>query len=453
MTTRSRWLCCAGSLLLLLHGSSARAGDPLEQLDRILKVAADAPEFRPDLFASCQSPTTESADRTYVEQQWCRRCEESGLGWSADFRFFPDPDRGACTLQEVRMTVPDASMMDALGRRLTAAAGREPQPTPFVSADQEWSAEPVGTPNGWRVSGSRTWLYKDEGPIGPPHTLRFLLRRDRLVQLLEERSNSFEYWGVATEACREAGGDGCDAFATLNCRGVQPAAPETAFRRSLSRLARTNPEDPSLPAQLYWAQRLGECMAEAAGYPDDSYAASVNLDQRFPELAPVKAGFQPGGWKGEGIEFHSPFRARLLESHSNVRWGRQVFLDSLGEWDGYSKGCDSSGFAPVADAIRHAEDFLRRHPDTETSDKVRLVLAEAYETWWSISISGSETGDQFADDLPIALAGREKAKQEALALYRRLSARPGANLCLKDRIFRLERNMDTFARGWVCSKC
>jgi hypothetical protein len=442
-------------MLSLLSGVGVAAGesslDPQAELDKILKSASDAPAFRQGLLGSCQPSTPDDQATDYDQDHECQRCTESGVGWSATFRFLPDPDRGECTLQQVELSVSDVRLEESFRRHLSDAWGEPPHATEFVNADQLWLVNPLGTPSGWQLPAGRAWLYK---VIEPPYALRFLWRKSRLVELLEASISDEGHRNVSLEACRQAGGDDCDAADTQNGKDENSRAnAEAPFRRSLLRLAGTKQDDPSIPAQLYRTQLLGELIASLAEYPEDPVSTAGILNKKFPELEAVKASFTTGGWKGESIVFASSFRTRLLDEYQNVQWGRQAFLDSLDEYDGYSDGCDASGFAPVADAIRKAEDFLTRYPETETSDDVRLRLAQAYETWWSISISGSETGDQFDDDVPVALAGREQAKQKALAFYRRLAARPGDHVWLKDKIFRLEHNLDTGERSWHCSQC
>jgi hypothetical protein len=462
MSFRNWSLRAAAALVAMLCAGRGEAGqptlEPAAQLDRILKVAADFPVFKPGLFETC-APFSDN-QRSVYEDFWCHECRESGPGWETSYRFFPDPDRGACTLQQTRFVLDDRALLDSLSQQLSTAWGQTPRQIPFIDKDHMGLAKSVGLPHRWRLAGSRAWMYRDQ----ETSSLVFLWRQDRLTEILDD-SSIWDSWSSAVpgrkrlyEACQQAGDDGCTRLADEVYRYWSPKAPpEAAFRRNLSRLAALKPDDPSYPARLYWTDKLGRTLAhderyeaESDGYADTAAERrAAALNNSYPELAPLGAAFGRGNGIYEYLAFNSNFGKLLSEKYLHDRWGRQAYLESLRDHRG-GYDCET-GVERAQEAVAIGEEFLARYPETETSDGVRLALAEACETWWSLSKSGRESG--YDVDNEAAKPGAGKALERALALYRHLAKKSGASLWVKDKIFRLERDMDTFERSYVCSQC
>ncbi len=456
MPLRAGSLLPAAALLTLLLAGTSQADpstlDPLAQLDRILAIGAGSPAFDPKQFEHCVPPSDVSRRFYFDEKLWCQQCYESGPNWRTSYSFYPDPDRATCTLQQVELVVTEPPPVEPVRDHLNVAWDQVARQTSFIEKDHVRSAKPVGVPYRWRLGGSRAWLYRDQENVVIPR-LVFLWRQDRLTEILN--APGIPGFGreprpqLLLEACEQSGGTGCAALASRRCEyGDKSPEPEAAFRSSLLRLAALKPEDPSYPAHLYWSEWLGRCVASSTAYPDDAAKVAASLNQKYPELAPFKASFGNNTWKGETVSFESPFAA-MLGQRLDDRWGRQSFLESLFP-ESNSYDC-TTGLEPAQQAAAIARDFLARYPDTETSDRVRLRLAEACETLWSMSKSGTETFD--VSDLSIARPGAEKARQEALAIYRLLAQKLEPSLWLKDKIFRLEHDIDTFERSHVCSHC
>ncbi|MFN2427815.1 MAG: hypothetical protein ABR587_15365, partial [Candidatus Binatia bacterium] len=440
MTFPNWSLQAAAALVAMLCSGRGEAGQPpLEasaQLDRILKVAADFPVLKPEIFETC-APFSDN-QRTFYEDFWCHECRESGPGWEVSYRFFPDPDRGACTLQQTRFVLDDRTLLDSLSRQLSAAWSQTPRQIPFVDKDHMGLAKSVGMPHRWRLAGSRAWMYRDQ----ETSSLVFLWRQDRLTAILDDSSvwSSVPERKLLFEACQQAGDDGCAMLADEVYQYWSPKVPpEAAFRRNLSRLAALRPDDPSYPARLYWTDKLGRTLAH-----DERYEAESNdyghvkaerraeaLNNEYPDLAPLGASFGWGNGIYEYLAFNSHFGERLREKFLHDRWGRQAYLESLRDHRG-GYDCET-GLERAQEAVTIGEEFLARYPETETSDGVRLALAEAYETWWSLSKSGSESG--YDIDNAVAKPGAAKAHERALALYRHLAKKFDASLWLKDKIF------------------
>jgi hypothetical protein len=99
----------------------------------------------------------------------------------------------------------------------------------------------------------------------------------------------------------------------------------------------------------------------------------------------------------------------LATKYLDSRWGRQAFL--MMTHLGWSKGGCQEGPDQFRLVIQHGEVFLRRFPNSEVSNDVRLAVADAYATWWSLA------QDQQSGKANIYLKGATRAKNQAIALY------------------------------------
>jgi hypothetical protein len=112
---------------------------------------------------------------------------------------------------------------------------------------------------------------------------------------------------------------------------------------------------------------------------------------------------------------------------------------------GWNKSFGPDQFKPV---IEHGEAFLRAHARARIADQVRLRVAEAHETAWSLFKTGQD--DEYIASNKYRLAAPEHRTQ-ALQLYSRLiENRPDlADEKLRARLRRIRLDVDSnFHKYW-----
>jgi hypothetical protein len=109
----------------------------------------------------------------------------------------------------------------------------------------------------------------------------------------------------------------------------------------------------------------------------------------------------------------------LATRHLNSRWGREAFL--MMTKLGWSVGeCREGPEHQFREVIRRGEEFLKEYPESETSDSVRLEVAEAYATWWTLSVSKPDPPYLSPDRYK---SGGEDARENAIQLYQQYLSR------------------------------
>jgi hypothetical protein len=108
----------------------------------------------------------------------------------------------------------------------------------------------------------------------------------------------------------------------------------------------------------------------------------------------------------------------LAAKHLDSRWGRQAFL--MMTWLGWSQGSCQEGPDQFREVIAHGKSFLQVYPHTEVSDDIRLAMANAYETWWNLSLQttpfdGTAAKEGWTNNYVV---GAKEARVAAIGLYR-----------------------------------
>jgi hypothetical protein len=114
---------------------------------------------------------------------------------------------------------------------------------------------------------------------------------------------------------------------------------------------------------------------------------------------------------------------RVWTEYGNTPWGERAFLLLLDHgWDAGPGGqADSDQFRPV---IQQGLQFLEKHPNSPYRLDVQFDVAQAYETWWSLSqaLPPEERLDETEPDAnPLEYKkGAEGARQKAIEAYEQL---------------------------------
>jgi hypothetical protein len=145
-------------------------------------------------------------------------------------------------------------------------------------------------------------------------------------------------------------------------------------------------------------------------------------------------------------------RSLVGRPHAN-RWTGYAFLDRMREgWIAPCTGCGSGSVVETDESgpvISRGEAFLKARPDTWNAPEIRLMLAEAHETAWSLSIMYPVEENPAWTGYLDAPAHRK----QAIALYEgQLRTRPQdpRNVAIRLRLARLRIDVDTSYHKYWC---
>jgi hypothetical protein len=105
--------------------------------------------------------------------------------------------------------------------------------------------------------------------------------------------------------------------------------------------------------------------------------------------------------------------------------------------------------------IQEGVPFLEQHPNSPHQLDVQLTVAQAYETWWSLSQPQPTVEDDYSERVEPQKyqEGAEAARQKAIAYYERLlQAAPQSDHAVYARrqLPRLKLGIDTGQRRFHC---
>jgi hypothetical protein len=172
------------------------------------------------------------------------------------------------------------------------------------------------------------------------------------------------------------------------------------------------------------------------------------------ELSTFGITYQPGS--EEPWSYGDDLLKRVWTDYSETDWGQRAFVVLLNQgWD-TSVDCEA-GTDSFRTVIARGLEFLDKHPSSPYRLDVQLALAQAYETWWSLSQAptGEEVQEEDADVHPANYSeGAEAARQKAIVYYEQfLQTAPQSDYATYARrmLPRLKLGIDTGQRRFYCS--
>ena len=175
---------------------------------------------------------------------------------------------------------------------------------------------------------------------------------------------------------------------------------------------------------------------------------SPQWEQQRNQLARFGLNFE---WDelGAAWQYTHDLLWRIWEEYAGMPWGEQAFvlLESHG-WETHV-GCQS-GSDQFGIVIQTTERFLREHTQSPHRAEVQFLLAQAYETWWSLSHAPEQ--DDYVDRTKY-VQGSDVARQRAVAHYEELLQMPDAgDYAAYARLVlpRLKLALDTGQRRFFC---
>src|SRR6266852_2297161 len=224
--------------------------------------------------------------------------------------------------------------------------------------------------------------------------------------------------------------------------------------------------DPKIVRQLL--DRLLEAAKGAANEkkPPLLLAADAIAERlALPSITPPNPELQRelGGLAAQGLTFtwveldggwfyRSDLLWRLWREFPTSEEGEDAFVLLLRQgWD--KAPCCKTGLDSFHTVIDEGEDFLSNRTKTPHRREVVFLLAQAYETWWSLSLVSEENREE-GDPPPAAYrAGAAAAREKVIAYYSEIVATAPDGVeanCSRKPLSLLKENEDTHQRRFYC---
>jgi hypothetical protein len=170
--------------------------------------------------------------------------------------------------------------------------------------------------------------------------------------------------------------------------------------------------------------------------------AKLGVIYQQPEIAPVADAWPYGG----------DLLKQVWANYGQSDWGERAFLLLLNQ--GFDPGPDcGAGSDSFRAVIQQGEQFLNGHPQSHLLPEVQLSLAQAYETWWSLSQANSYPEDSEVNPANYQ-PGASAALQKSIQYYKQLlEASPASDDAAYARreLPRLMLRVDTGQRRFYCT--
>jgi hypothetical protein len=212
-------------------------------------------------------------------------------------------------------------------------------------------------------------------------------------------------------------------------------------------LERANSASPEKkPPLLLAADAIAERLALPSIVP-----ANPELQHQLDTLAAQGLTFTwaelDGGWS-----YHNNLLWRLWREYPTSEEGEDAFVLLLGQgWD--KDPCCNTNANSFHTVIEHGEEFLSNRPHAAHRQDVLFLVAQAYETWWSLSLVPERDREE-GDPPPAAYrAGSAAAREKAIAYYSEIVTAAADSVeanCSRKPLDLLKKNEDTHQRRFYC---
>jgi hypothetical protein len=381
-----------------------------------------------------------------ADQQWCYRCTEISGTQTYEWSFYAwDVSAPVCRLEQLRAS--DAGPTpEASHRSLDAALHTRYGPSDTNNVVGEWSSGFWHDTRHFRDAQGEVYLYR-RTERGKPDAAELLARsrqlvaargEDRTLSDIEERYQSPTGTPLDTRLAKDLGREFPALQKLLHADPAQtdPVLQQQTLKQLLV-AARGTREDRMLEL-LMAADRL-------AGLPSAPQTQTPTSYDRTGNIAGYTLRYRYSELGASWVYQHDLLEA-LWREHPQSEWGVAAFLQL--QWTGWDpSGVCAKGTDQFRTVIAEGEKFLAGHPATPHRAELVLSLAEAYETWWSLSRAPSSddyvTAGQYRD-------GAETALRKAMQLYESLPPDEPPAIIARRRLPRLKLGIDTVQRRFYC---
>jgi hypothetical protein len=208
------------------------------------------------------------------------------------------------------------------------------------------------------------------------------------------------------------------------------------------------------PLMLWAADRLAERLPQVIA---NEKSPNADWTEWQTQLASFGITYEPSSDADAPLAYTGGLLKRVWTDYGQSEWGERAFLvlQSHG-WD-MAPSCEA-GSDQFRAVIQQGLPFLEQHPKSPHLLDVQLTVAQAYETWWSLSQPQVTTADEFSEsenvDTQKYQEGVEAARQKAIAYYERLlqTAPQSDQAAYARRVLpRLKLGIDTGQRRFYCT--
>lgn len=365
-----------------------------------------------------------------ADEEWAYRCRSDGAGTAREWFFYAfSGDPPAPRLEQFRARIlapagpPSASPVAALAERHRALAERISErygnaERPAKLMVQEFGSASWRELRRWRTNVLEIMLYIDEPPSGPPYVGLLARQRPLLTALTEEEreraARGTPDWQdqlesrlvmVLSAELRAPYPDYGPLIVRLREGRGDPATQSKAYGLVLDLLKAAATRDARRPMLLHAADLLAGQLGSD--------------DEHSPEWAARRRTLSSHGLAWEWSQLGATWVYghgllwRIWQEHPSNPWGERAFVRLLGlGWD-TSVAC-REGSDQFRAVIRQGEAFRVRRPASPVRADVEFLVAQSYETWWSLSQASPQ--DAYAQSARYQ-AGALTARQKAIALY------------------------------------
>jgi len=234
-----------------------------------------------------------------------------------------------------------------------------------------------------------------------------------------------------------------------------PELPERGTFVTLARLLAeaTKEASPERRAALWLAGDFLAVRLAPTDKPTNDEVAAV-IPGKYLERSQIIAGHHVTWvwWSEPGSKwaYDHALRRTVWRALPDTTWGAEAFVLLLRSGWSPRLFCDD-GPDEFHNVSREGERFLAVRPRSPVRRDVALMLAWAYETWWSLSRAKASEGD--VDDSKIYAAGAADARARAITRYDealRLGLSPAIAADARQRLAKLRRGADTEQRIFYC---
>ncbi len=231
-------------------------------------------------------------------------------------------------------------------------------------------------------------------------------------------------------------------------KGDEPRQDPKIVRRLLDSLleaANTAPAEKK-PPLLLAADSIAEHLALPSIVPP-----SPELQRELDALAAQGLTFTwvelDGGWS-----YQDNLLWRLWREYPTSEEGEDAFVLLLRQgWD--KSPCCKTGASSFRTVIQQGEEFLSNRPQTVHRRNVLFLVAQAYETWWSLSLVPEQDREE-GDPSPAAYReGASAARERAVAYYGEIVEAAPKTIegnCSRTPLNLVKENQDTHQRRFYC---
>jgi hypothetical protein len=398
----------------------------------------------------CQQHSSDPAEASKPDELWSYRCQQGVGQTQADWVFYAFNVRDPVIAQLSRFDAtasgpPLADMeaaQDSLSVSISARYGPAESPAVVTAVGSAFWRHVQR----WRSSTLEILVYIDLFRPEQPR-LGLQARRRSLLDALAMQEHLFDVTQSREALLNAQLADGIRAEfpeAALLMGSLLQVSPDQSALRSAVLQLLDAPSASSLQRRallLIAADRLADSVLETE-------RESPQWDEQRQHFANRGLHFEWAELDGGWIYPHDVL-LRVWSEYGSTAWGERAFLELLSRgWTTHVACQDGSDeFRAV---IEHGESFLRARPNSPVRSQVVLLIAQAYETWWSLSLAGSN--DDYADRR-MYQDGAMPARLKAIENYDELlQRRAAADLQVYARLAlpRLRIGVDTNQRRFFC---